>query len=103
MYQRGLICDFCGTAAYLLGPNAFRDTECNFDICEVCFINLPDTHELVPFKTPKNVIDHLKHNQMEDSGSEEEEEGIEINYHNQVIEEFEVMNFNIGNEMMEDL
>ena len=42
--RTSLICDFCGTAAYLLGPFAFRDQLCNFDICEVCFVNLPETH-----------------------------------------------------------
>jgi len=39
--SKELICDFCGIAAYLLGPYVFRDIRCNFDICEVCYINLP--------------------------------------------------------------
>ena len=54
-----IYCDFCGTGAHLLGPKVYRDVECNFDICEVCYVNLPETHELVPFKMSKNVIDHL--------------------------------------------
>ena len=59
-----------------MGPLAYRDARCNFDICEVCFVNLPEKHELVPFNTPKNVVSHLKkashHNWY---SSDEEEEG----------------------------
>jgi hypothetical protein len=44
------MCDFCGTAVYLYGPYAYEDRECNFDVCESCFANLPEKHEQVPFK-----------------------------------------------------
>ena len=55
-YSSQLYCDFCGTAAHLLGPIVYRDTDCNFDICEVCYVNLPEHHDLVPFKMTNEVI-----------------------------------------------
>ena len=58
-YSQSIYCDFCGISAQLLGPKVYNDQECNFDICEVCYVNLPETHELVPFKMNKEVIDHL--------------------------------------------
>ena len=42
----------------LLGPRVYKDQQCNFDICEVCYTNLPLHHELVPFKMSKAVINH---------------------------------------------
>ena len=71
-YREDLLCDFCGTATYLLGPNTFRDYTCNFDICEVCYVNLPEEHPLVPFKMSKNVVDHLIQPESEASNSSSE-------------------------------
>ena len=58
-YTQTLICDVCGVAACKLGNFAYNDDTCDFAVCEPCYTNLPETHELVPFKMPKSVLDHL--------------------------------------------
>ena len=54
-----LFCDYCGNLAKNRSPTIYKDSNCNFDICWVCYEKLPETHELVPFKMSKNAIQHL--------------------------------------------
>lgn len=59
--SKSSVCDFCGVSISIFGKISFRDTICNFDVCENCHNGLPEAHPLVP----------LSHHHYEQESSEE--------------------------------
>ena len=58
-YHHAMICDFCGVSCKIRGASAFSDTKCNFDVCEICYKGMPESHPQVPSLREEKAVEHL--------------------------------------------